>query len=133
MKQHSKINGPKIFLIVLSIAILSYYAKYAKLSLIACLQSVECGKKEAMDITPAVFDMYLLSKKFPIEHFDIHADIIRADMTQALESRAVEFLYPVRYEKDSLNIFVSVLDTDFIDCHPKLENSHVKLCTKKSQ
>lgn len=133
MKQYSKIKGPKILLLVLSIAVLAYYAKYAKLSLIACLHSIECGKKEAMDITPAVFDMYQLSKAFPIDNFDIHPDIVRADTTQALESRAVEFLYPVRYEKDSLNIFVSVIDTDFIDCYPKLENLHVKLCTKKSQ
>jgi hypothetical protein len=133
LKQYSKIKGPKILLLVLSIAVLAYYAKYAKLSLIACLHSVECGKKEAMDITPAVFDMYQLSKAFPIDNFDIHPDIIRADTTQALESRAVEFLYPIRHKKDSLNIFVSVRDSDYLDCYTYSEASHVKLCSKKSQ
>lgn len=126
-----KLNFKLVFFFLVSSAILAYYAKYFRFSLLSCVASVECGKEQAMDITPVVYDMYLITKSRPVQSFDIHADIVRADTTQALESRAVEFLYPSRYDKGSNDIFVLTEDNAFSNCSVAVEGLRVKLCSKQ--
>ncbi len=84
-----------------------------------------------MDITPVVYDMYRLIKETSLQDFDIDPQIIRIDSTQALESRAVEFLYPLRYLKTSNNIFVPPESSSLhLNCLTIPEVQSVKLCSK---
>ena len=128
---HSKFKIRVAIVCLASFAILAYYAKYFSFSLLSCVTSVECGKEQAMDITPVVYDMYLIIKSRPLQRFDIHTDIVRADTTQALESRAVEFLYPSRYDKAANEIFVPIDDNTFANCLFPVEGLRVKLCSKQ--
>ncbi len=128
---HSKLTIRVAIVCLVSFAILGYYAKYFRFSLLSCATSVECGKEQAMDITPVVYDMYLIMKSRPVERFDIHTDIVREDTTQALESRAVEFLYPSRYDKVANEIFVPTADNTYANCFFAIEGLRVKLCSKQ--
>ncbi len=121
----------RVALAALSVLILVYYAKYFQLSLMTCFLQTECGKREAMDITPVVYDMYRLTKETSLQDFDIDPQIIRIDSTQALESRAVEFLYTLRYLKTSNNIFVPPESSSlYLNCLTIPEVPSVKLCSK---
>lgn len=128
---NSNLNIRFVVACLISIVILAYYAKYFRFSLLTCVTSVECGKEQAMDITPVVYDMYQIIKSQPIKRFDIHADIVRADTTQALEARAVEFLYPSRYDKAASHIFVPIEDNTLPTCSLPIEGLRVKLCSKQ--